>query len=496
MPRKTQDGGSGGEEEKNPAYYDDLEQQIFGKPQEQPHPEYVLRSRVGMKSFEVSEQEQEMEAMLPYKNSKSWSKRAYYYSWLYTPPAWAWCLAFTAVFLGLVIYFLAVIVNWGAVDGNVFELLSEVITGPDQGLVLYFPHQDIEAAEWMRMSSSICFHFSICYFVGPFNKTPRAGRGAELNLIDERDLGLRERDSQRRKEPKYLLMRCPQTAPLTPEVDQLRCFHKVLEYQAENNVGINPSGFTFLNADLLVISSWKHYYKPLLRTDQPFLFGHPLLSMPNPENYYDGQPYILPSLSVDGDENIVPKQIFRFDNFRVFDDELPAWADTDAADYFDDVYAEAPKQEDMSFYEIDTVSEGKYNTISKLKDLPDRHYVPTRLRPSATMDYNAGFASQSRLRDLKYFISNLHWYESKIFMLQVRMESFSIQNVRDNSDSSSEEEEESDEESEEVSDEESEEDSPKAAPSKGNKHNGLNKPRATGRTQARAAARAGWADGR
>ncbi len=132
-------------------------------------------------------------------------------------------------------------------------------------------------------------------------------------------------------------------------------------------------------------------------------------------------------------------------------------------------------REDMSFYEIDTVSEGKYNTISKLKDLPDRHYVPTRLRPSATMDYNAGFASQSRLRDLKYFISNLHWYESKIFMLQVRMESFSIQNVRDNSDSSSEEEEESDEESEEVSDEESEEDSPKAAPSKGNKHNGLKK---------------------
>ena len=48
-------------------------------------------------------------------------------------------------------------------------------------------------------------------------------------------------------------------------------------------------------------------------------------------------------------------------------------------------------REDMSFYEIDTVSEGKYNTISKLKDLPARHYVPTRLRPSSTMDYNAGF---------------------------------------------------------------------------------------------------------
>ena len=64
--------------------------------------------------------------------------------------------------------------------------------------------------------------------------------------------------------------------------------------------------------------------------------------------------------------------------------------------------------------------------VSKLLDEPDCFYRPSRLRPSAIADYTSGLASHSRLRDLKFFTSNMHFYESKVFAIQVRIDGFSM----------------------------------------------------------------------
>ena len=83
-------------------------------------------------------------------------------------------------------------------------------------------------------------------------------------------------------------------------------------------------------------------------------------------------------------------------------------------------------RDENDFYNIEFSQGADYVKVSKILDEPDCFYRPSRLRPSAVADYKLGLASHSRLRDLKFFTSNMHFYESKVFAIQVRIDGFSM----------------------------------------------------------------------
>ena len=81
-------------------------------------------------------------------------------------------------------------------------------------------------------------------------------------------------------------------------------------------------------------------------------------------------------------------------------------------------------REEKEFYKVESSEGSDYVMVSKLVDDQDCFYRPSRLRPSSVADYMSALASHSRLRDLHFFTSNMHFYESKVFTIQVRIDDF------------------------------------------------------------------------